>query len=87
MSISIEVPGDLERELRAAGVDLDREAREDFLVGLYRRGRITHDDLSEALGLGFDQTRRVLKDHGVGDDYDLEEFEAERAFLRRLDRR
>jgi len=87
VSVTIEVPGDLEHELRAAGVDLDREARESFFVGLYRRGRITHDDLSDALGLGFDQTQQLLKDHGVGDDYALEEFEAERAFLRRLDRR
>ncbi|OJW16334.1 MAG: hypothetical protein BGO49_18445 [Planctomycetales bacterium 71-10] len=86
MSISFDVPSDLERELRAAGVDLDREAKEGFFVGLYRRGRITHDDLSGALGLGFEQTQQLLKDHGVGDDYTLEEFEAERAFLRGLKR-
>ncbi|WP_337177489.1 UPF0175 family protein [Paludisphaera sp.] len=86
MSISFDVPSDLERQLRAAGVDLDREAKEGFLVALYRRGKITHDDLSETLGLGFDQTQRLLKDHGVGDEYTREEFEAERASLRELGR-
>jgi hypothetical protein len=35
------------------------------------------------VGLGFHQTEQLLKDHGVGLDFTLEEFEAERAFLRK----
>ena len=55
-----------------------------YLVELYRRERITRDDLSEALSLGFHQTEQLLKEHGVGDDFTLEEFQAEQAFLRKV---
>ena len=55
-----------------------------YLVDLYRRERITRDDLGEALGLGFHQTEQLLKEHGIGDDFTLEEFQAERAFLSKV---
>jgi hypothetical protein len=31
--------------------------------------------------------QQLIKEHGVGDDFTLEEFEAERAVLRGLERR
>ena len=87
MIISFDLPRSLEGRVRADGVDLGREAMEAYLADLYRRERISHDDLSEALGYGFHETQQFLKDHGVGDDFTLDEFEAERDALRGLSRR
>ena len=82
MTISFDLPQEIEQQIRTNGADLNREAKVAYLVELYRQERITRDDLSESLSLGFHQTEQLLKDHGVGDDFTLEEFEAERALLR-----
>ncbi len=82
MTISFELPQGIEKQIQNNGADINREAKAAYLVNLYRQERITRDDLSEALGLGFHQTEQLLKEHGVGDDFTLEEFEAERAVLR-----
>ena len=82
MSISFDLPPNIEQRVCNEGTDPNREAKEAYLVDLYRQERITHDDVGDALGLGFHQTEQLLKDHGVGLDFTLEEFEAERAFLR-----
>ncbi len=42
MTISFELPQDIEHELSTNGADLYGEAREAFLVELYRLDRITH---------------------------------------------
>ena len=46
MNISFEIPKDIEQELSTNGVDLSGEAREAFLVELYRQDRITHHQLA-----------------------------------------
>jgi predicted HTH domain antitoxin len=84
MTISFELPQNIEQQVRTNGADLNREAKVAYLIDLYRQERITRDDLSEALDLGFHQTEQLLKEHGVGDDFTLEEFEAERALLREV---
>ena len=84
MTIIFELPPNIEQRALTNGADLNREAKVAYLVNLYRRERITRDDLSEALGLGFHQTEQLLKEHGVGDDFTLEEFQAEQAFLRKV---
>ena len=87
MTISFELPQNIQQRARTNGADLNREAKEAYLVELYRQERITRDDLSEALGLSFHQTEELLKERGVGDDFTFEEFQAERAFLREADKR
>ena len=82
MGISFELPQEIERRVHAGAADANQEAKEAYLVDLYRRERITRDDLGEALGLGFHQTEQLLKEHRSGDDFTLEEFERERAALR-----
>src|SRR4051812_49842276 len=85
MTISFEPPQNIERRVRIAGADPSIEAKQAYLVDLYRQERIAHDDHSEALGLGFHQTQQLLKEHGVGDDFALEEFETECAVLRGME--
>ena len=87
MTITFEIPQNIEQRVHTEGADLNREAKEAYLVELYRQDRITHDDLSEALGLGFHQTQQLIKEHGAGDDFTLAEFEAERKVIREMERR
>ena len=76
MTISFELPQDIERQLRTVGADLNVEAREAYLVELYRRERTAHHQLAEALGLSRLETDGVLKRHGVSSGPTLEEVMA-----------
>lgn len=66
--MSFQLPGDLERDLRDNLHDLDREAKEAFLIALYRRGKISHAALSSALGIDRVETEEVLRRNGVTED-------------------
>jgi predicted HTH domain antitoxin len=82
MTISFEIPPEIAHELRADGADLDREAKEAFLVELYRRDRIAHHQLAEALGLDRYETDGVLKRHKVSPGVSAEETRSQAAALR-----
>jgi Uncharacterised protein family (UPF0175) len=82
MTISFEIPREIEQQVRTNGTDLDREARESYLLELYRQDRISHAQLRDALGVSFHEAEKLIKDHGAGHDFRLEEFEEQRAFLR-----
>ena len=82
MTISFEIPKDIERELSASVPDLNAEAREAFLVNLYREDRITHHQLAQALGLTRIETDGVLKRHKISSGPTLEELRAEIGSLR-----
>jgi hypothetical protein len=51
MTITIPIPEDLERTLRAQTPDLDSAASVALLVSLYRRGQLTTKQLADGLGL------------------------------------
>jgi len=82
MTISFEIPPELANELRCDGADLGREAKESFLVELYRRDRIAHHQLAEALGLDRYETDGVLKRHKVSPGVSAEEIRTQAAALR-----
>ncbi len=73
MAISIELPDEIEQELRQRVADLDQAAKEVLLVELYRQGKLTHHQLSRALGLSRYETDGVLKRHAVYEQTSLEE--------------
>ena len=83
MSISFEIPQDLEQQLRTEGVDPNRKAKEVYLMEQFRQAKITHRQLEEALGLSFHEAEGLLKRRAMGQDIDPEEFEAGRDFLRK----
>jgi hypothetical protein len=68
MTLSIDIPASLERQLRAQTSDLPREAKEAMLVGFYRQGKLTRPQLSDALGLSRFETDGILKKHNVTED-------------------
>ncbi len=87
MTISFELPQEIEQQIRANGADLAREARELYLVELYRQDRISHAQLRDALGMSFHEAEKLIKDHGAGHDFPLAEFDEQRAFLRKARQR
>jgi hypothetical protein len=82
MTISFELPSEIEDRIRRESVDLNSKAREAFLVELYRDEKITQHQLGQSLGLDDYETDGLLKRYGVGYDLSLDEFEEQRAFLR-----
>ena len=84
MPITFEIPREIEQELSRSGADLNGEAREAFLVELYRQERITHHQLAEALGLSRYETDGVLKRHKVWLELTPEELATQAASLREV---
>lgn len=82
MAISFDLPPDIEKQLRTDGVDLALVAKEAFLVDQYRRDRITHHQLAEALGLSRLEAEALLKRHRVSSSVSAEEMRAQAAALR-----
>ena len=83
MTISFEIPQEIEQQIRADGADLNRDAKEVYLMDQYRHAKITHRQLEEALDLSFHETEQLLKQRGLGQDLDIEEFDSGRGFLRK----
>src|SRR4051812_38224789 len=53
ISVAVNLPPEVERQLRAESGDLSSAVRESFAVNLFRRGILTHHELG--LVLGFDR--------------------------------
>jgi predicted HTH domain antitoxin len=76
---------DIEQRLRAEGADLDAFAKEAMLAELYQQERLTHYELSQALGLSRFETDGVLKKHRITVDLPTaEELEEDFRKLRDL---
>ncbi|HEY2759866.1 MAG TPA: UPF0175 family protein, partial [Pirellulales bacterium] len=68
MSISFELPADIEKQLRDELGDLNQVAKEAALVELYREAKLTHHQLGLALGLDRFEVEACLKRHIVTED-------------------
>ena len=68
MNLTIELPVDVEKRLRAANPNLDAVAKEALLVSLYRQGGLYHKQLAQLLGLDRWQIEDVLRKHNVTED-------------------
>ena len=82
MSITIELPEPLEQELAiswgiSAG-ELPRRVLELVAAEGYRKGALSHHEVSQLLGLSFYQTEAFLKAHDCYLHYTLEDLEADR---------
>ena len=80
VKLTVDLPPDAEKRLRAESPDLPAAVREGFLVNLFRRGMLTHLELGQALSLDRFQTDALLKRQEV--DADLHgEVQLERALV------
>ena len=68
MTFTFQLPNELELNLQLLSRDLGAEAKEALLVTLYKRGELTHKQLSLALGLERFATDEVLNKHKVTED-------------------
>ena len=85
MAVTVELPADVEQRLRAESPDLESEAKEAMLVELYRQDKLSHYELSQALGLDRFETDGVLKNHNVTEDLPTaQEIEEGLQLLRQL---
>jgi len=85
MAITIQIPSDIERELRREDPQLDNSAREGFLVAKYQAGKLSTGDI--ALILGFDtrsQAEEWLVAHGACQNYSLDDLAADRQTLDKI---
>ncbi len=64
-TVRLELPPDIEQRLRKENPDFSKEVQEVFVLELFRRGKISHHELSCALGLDRIETDAYLKQHGV----------------------
>jgi predicted HTH domain antitoxin len=81
MAVTIELPIEIERELRRDIANLDQAAKEAMLIELYRQDKLTHHQLAAALDLDRFETEAVLKKHNVTEDFPTDD-EYERALDR-----
>ncbi len=65
MAVTIQFPTDVEQRLRAETPDLDAQAKEAVALDLFRKGKLSHYELSQILGLDRFETNAYLKRHNV----------------------
>jgi hypothetical protein len=85
MSVSFDLPENIEKQLRDEFGDLNAAPKEAALVELYRQGTLSHHQLATALGLDRFETDALLKRHNVTEDLiTLDEFDEQLSGLRKL---
>lgn len=65
MAVTIQLPSDVEQRLWAQTPDLDRQAKQALALDLFRKGKLSHFELSKVLGLDRFETDAYLKRHNV----------------------
>ena len=88
LNVTIDLPADLEEMLRRETADLSADVKEAYALELFRRGRLSHCDLSRVLGLDRFETDAYLKRHNVFEgSLTMAELEADRQTLDRVRRK
>ncbi|HYE63192.1 MAG TPA: UPF0175 family protein [Phycisphaerales bacterium] len=82
MTVTFDLPPDIESMLRTNGQDPSAALKEAAMVELYRCGVLSEYQLARALGLERLQVDEVLKRHNVPLEMTIEEIEAEAETLR-----
>jgi len=81
----LELPKDIEDELRRENPNLDSDLREACAVALFRKCALNHYQLSRVLGIDRFETGALLKRHGVTEQaLTLTDLEADRNTLRKV---
>lgn len=85
MSVTVELPGDIEERLRRENPNVDADAKEAYAVELFRQGKLNHFHLSRVLGVDRFATDAVLKRHKVEEQaLTSADLEADRCTLRKV---
>jgi Uncharacterised protein family (UPF0175) len=85
MNLIVRIPDELAARLGAEGPALERQALEALVLESYRAGRMTAEDLRQALGFEvLNEVDGFLKAHGIYESYSLADLERERRTLDKL---
>jgi len=84
MSVSFELPNDVEQQLQVALGDLGLAAKRALLIDAYSRGRISVGRLAETLGMGVLEAQQWLVKRNISLNYSLEEFQEDQETLAKL---
>ena len=85
MSVTLELPKDIEDKLRRENPNLDSDLREACALALFRKGTLNHHQLSRILRLDRFETDALLKRHGVTEQsLRPNDLEADRNTLRKV---
>jgi len=84
MILSLEVPDQIAHSLRLEGPQSTQRHLEILALEGYRSGELSRGQVSELLGIGFDETEAFLKKHGADLGLTMEEFEQDSANLRQF---
>lgn len=85
MAVTIEMPREVERQLRAAHPNLERRLLEGYVVDGYRSGELSSCQVGEILGLeGRAATMEFLGARGAFPDYDLRDLEDDLRHVERI---
>jgi predicted HTH domain antitoxin len=85
MAITIQLPIEIEEDLRHQDPRLDYHARDQFLVANYEAGKLSTGDIAVVLGLETRfQAEEWLADHGACQNYSPDDLDADRQTLERI---
>jgi predicted HTH domain antitoxin len=65
LNVTLDLPTDVVEKLPREGGSLNADVKEVYVLELFRRGTLSHYELSQALGLDRIETDAFLKRHGV----------------------
>jgi len=65
LSLTLNLPPEVEERLRAESGDLSSAVRESFAINLFRRGILSHHQLGQVLGIDRFETDALLKRNDV----------------------
>ncbi len=65
LNVTLDLPAEVEEKLRRETANLDADVKEAYALELFRRGKLSHCELSLVLGLDRFETDAYLKRHNV----------------------
>ena len=65
LTVTLNLPPDVEEKLRQETSDINNDVKEAYALELFRRGKLSHYELSRILGLDRFETDAYLKRHNV----------------------
>lgn len=85
LNVRLDLPADLEEKLRRDNPNLAAEVKEAYALDLFRRGKLSHYELSRVLGLDRIETDGWLKRRQVFEgSLTMADLEADRETLNRV---
>lgn len=85
LQVTFNLPTEVEEKLRRETPDINADVKATYAVELFRRGKLSHFELSQVLGLDRFATDAYLKQHNVMEGSPtMADLEADRKTLDRI---